>query len=337
MQECFTIGISSRALFDLEVENAIFENQGVEAYVDYQIAHEKDVLAPGAAFALIQAFLALNRERDSRQIEVVIMSKNSADAALRIFHSIEYYGLDITRAALTGGGAIAPYLRAYGVDLYLSFNAEEVKNALQSGIAAGVLLPRGAMENGGHAVSTRTFPGTYRQAYMRGQIRQPLEIRIAFDGDAVLFSGEAERTFQEQGVEAFCAQERELADVPLRPGPFAHVLQLISTLQKNTALECATWRVGLPEERRRMPVIRTALVTARSAPAHERVIRTLRAWGIRIDEAFFMGGMDKSQILEAFGAHIFFDDNEENVESASAVVLSARVPWVEETMEQQVG
>lgn len=337
MQECFTIGISSRALFDLEVENAIFENQGVEAYVDYQIAHEKDVLAPGAAFALIQAFLALNRERDSRQIEVVIMSKNSADAALRIFHSIEYYGLDITRAALTGGGAIAPYLRAYGVDLYLSFNAEEVKNALQSGIAAGVLLPRGAMENGGHAVSTRTFPGTYRQAYMRGQIRQPLEIRIAFDGDAVLFSGEAERTFQEQGVEAFCAQERELADVPLRPGPFAHVLQLISTLQKNTAIECATWRVGLPEERRRMPVIRTALVTARSAPAHERVIRTLRAWGIRIDEAFFMGGMDKSHILEAFGAHIFFDDNEENVESASSVVLSARVPWVEKTMEQQVG
>ena len=165
MQKNFMIGISSRALFDLEEENAIFESQGVEAYVDYQIAHEKEVLAPGAAFSLIQAFLALNRERDSRQIEVVIMSKNSADAALRIFHSIEYYGLDITRAALTGGGAIAPYLRAYGVDLYLSFNAEEVKNALQSGIAAGVLLPRGAMENGGHAVSTRTFPGTYRQAY----------------------------------------------------------------------------------------------------------------------------------------------------------------------------
>lgn len=158
MQKNFMIGISSRALFDLEEENAIFESQGVEAYVDYQIAHEKEVLAPGAAFSLIQAFLALNRERDSRQIEVVIMSKNSADAALRIFHSIEYYGLDITRAALTGGGAIAPYLRAYGVDLYLSFNAEEVKNALQSGIAAGVLLPRGAMENGGHAVSTRTFP-----------------------------------------------------------------------------------------------------------------------------------------------------------------------------------
>lgn len=265
------------------------------------------------------------------------MSKNSADAALRIFHSIEYYGLDITRAALTGGGAIAPYLRAYGVDLYLSFNAEEVKNALQSGIAAGVLLPRGEPENGETPAMTRVFPGTYRQAYMRGQIRQPLEIRIAFDGDAVLFSGEAERTFQEQGVEAFCAQERELADVPLRPGPFAHVLQLISTLQKNTAIECATWRVGLPEERRRMPVIRTALVTARSAPAHERVIRTLRAWGIRIDEAFFMGGMDKSQILEAFGAHIFFDDNEENVESASAVVLSARVPWVEESGERHVG
>lgn len=148
------------------------------------------------------------------------MSKNSADAALRIFHSIEYYGLDITRAALTGGGAIAPYLRAYGVDLYLSFNAEEVKNALQSGIAAGVLLPRGAMENGGMLFRQGLSREPIGKLYA-GQIRQPLEIRIAFDGDAVLFSGEAERTFQEQGVEAFCAQERELADVPLRPGPFA--------------------------------------------------------------------------------------------------------------------
>lgn len=322
MQECFTIGISSRALFDLEVENAIFENQGVEAYVDYQIAHEKDVLAPGAAFALIQSFLALNQRSRERQIEVVIMSKNSADAALRIFHSIEYYELDITRAALTSGGGIAPYLQAYGVDLYLSFNAKDVREALRAGIAAGVLLP----------AATEQKP-----VFQKGELDNNLEIRIAFDGDAVLFSGEAERTFREQGVEAFCEQEKELAEIPLKPGPFAHVLQLISTLQKNTAIECATWRVGLPKERRRMPVIRTALVTARSAPAHERVIRTLRAWGIRIDEAFFMGGMDKSQILEAFGAHIFFDDNEENVESASAVVLSARVPWVEETMEQQVG
>ena len=141
MQECFTIGISSRALFDLEVENAIFENQGVEAYVDYQIAHEKDVLAPGAAFALIQSFLALNQHSRERQIEVDIMSKNSADAALRIFHSIEYYELDITRAALTSGGGIAPYLQAYGVDLYLSFNAQDVREALRAGIAAGVLLP----------------------------------------------------------------------------------------------------------------------------------------------------------------------------------------------------
>lgn len=322
MQECFTIGISSRALFDLEVENAIFENQGVEAYVDYQIAHEKDVLAPGAAFALIQSFLALNQHSRERQIEVVIMSKNSADAALRIFHSIEYYELDITRAALTSGGGIAPYLQAYGVDLYLSFNAKDVREALRAGIAAGVLLP----------AATEQKP-----VFQKGELDNNLEIRIAFDGDAVLFSGEAERTFREQGVEAFCEQEKELAEIPLKPGPFAHVLQLISTLQKNTAIECATWRVGLPEERHRVPVIRTALVTARSAPAHERVIRTLRAWGIRIDEAFFMGGMDKSQILEAFGAHIFFDDNEENVESASAVVLSARVPWVEETMEQQVG
>lgn len=322
MQECFTIGISSRALFDLEAEHEIFESQGVEAYVDYQIAHEQKVLLPGAAFALIQSFLALNQHSKERQIEVVIMSKNSADAALRIFHSIEYYELDITRAALTSGAAIAPYLQAYGVDLYLSFNAQDVREALRAGIAAGVLL----------SAATEKKP-----VFQKGELDNNLEIRIAFDGDAVLFSGEAERIFREQGVEAFCEQEKELAEIPLKPGPFAHVLRLISTLQKNTAIECATWRVGLPEERHRMPVIRTALVTARSAPAHERVIRTLRAWGIRIDEAFFMGGMDKSQILEAFGAHIFFDDNEENVESASAVVLSARVPWVEESGERHVG
>ena len=294
MSHCFTIGISTRALFDLEKEHQIFMEQGAKKYVEYQVAHEQEVLAPGPAFSLIQAFLQLNECSQKRQIEVVIMSKNSAEAALRIFHSIAYYGLDITRAALTTGEAIAPYLEAYQVDLYLSFSAEDVRGALASGVAAGVLLP-------GRIASAEP-------------IRQ---IRIAFDGDAVLFSPEAEQVFVQEGVEAFCASEQANAEIPLPPGPFAHVLRLIVRLQKQMA------------DGAMQPMIRTALVTARSAPAHERVIRTLQAWGIRIDEVFFLGGMDKSRVLAAFGAHIFFDDNEQNTACAAQVVLSAQVPIVQ--------
>ncbi len=283
MKECFTIGISTRALFDLEKEHKIFEESGAEEYVAYQIAHQEEVLATGAAFPLIRSLLALNT-KENHQIEVVIMSKNSAEVSLRIFHSIEHYGLDITRAALTTGGSIAPYLQAFDVDLYLSYNEEDVRLALASGVAAGRLLPR------------TIVPFADKQ-----------EIRIAFDGDAVLFSDEAEQVFMEEGKEAFCLSEKKKAREPLSPGPFAHVLQMLSRLQGN---------------------IRIALVTARSAPAHERVIRTLQSWGVRMDEAFFLGGMDKSQVLEAFGTDIFFDDNEENTKRASRVVLAARVPIV---------
>ncbi len=289
MERCFTIGISTRALFDLEREHQIFETEGVEAYVQYQISHEADILKPGAAFPLIQAFLDLNRLDERRQIEVVIMSKNSADAGLRIFHSIAYYGLDITRAALTTGAPIAPYLAAYDVDLYLSYSDRDVKDALASGVAAGLLLPG---------------PGKRPEAIS--------QIRVAFDGDAVLFSAEAERIFLDKGKEAFCASEKAKALIPLAPGPFAHILRLIARIQRMAPAGSNP--------------IRTALVTARSAPAHERVIRTLQYWGVRIDEAFFLGGMDKSRVLSAFGAHIFFDDSEINTKSASRVVLSARVP-----------
>lgn len=264
--------------------------QGARSFVDYQISHEKDVLCPGPAFSLIQAFLELNNKSDERQIEVVIMSKNSAESSLRIFHSVEYYRLDITKAALTTGEAIAPYLKAYDVDLYLSFSDEDVKDALLSGVAAGLLLP-----------------------FASGNTKNQRQIRIAFDGDAVLFSPEAEFIFQTEGKEAFCTSEKEKAEVPLKPGPFAHILRLIAEIQQDFEGEAP---------------IRTALVTARSAPAHERVIRTLQSWGVRIDEAFFLGGMDKSRVLEAFGADIFFDDNEVNTESAAQFVLSARVPIV---------
>ncbi len=293
MKKTFTIGISTRALFDLEAEHRIFEERGAKAYVDYQIKKEREVLSPGPAFHLIRAFLALNVPGEEPMIEVVIMSKNSADAALRIFHSVDFYGLDIKKAALTTGGPIAPYLLAYGVDLYLSFSGGDVRSALASGIAAGVLLQS--------------------PPHLQEPIRQ---IRIAFDGDAVLFTGEAERIYLQEGIEAFCSREKEQALVPLAPGPFAHVLRMVAAIQKRQE----ALRQGEDG------AIRTALVTARSAPAHERVIRTLQAWGVRIDEAFFLGGMDKSEVLRAFGAHIFFDDSEDNTKSAAQVVLAARVP-----------
>lgn len=312
MKRILTIGVSTRALFDMEKEHRIFLAQGAKAYVDYEKEHEKEVLRPGPAFALVEALLRLNERtdrcreegegqrqsegmdqhsderRDHRQTEVVIMSKNSAEAALRIFHSIEAHGLDITRAALTTGQPIAPYLQAFGVDLYLSANEDDVRQALACGVAAGLILP------GEPAVKQRIT-----------------QIRIAFDGDAVLFSDEAERIFEREGTEAFCRSEKAKARSPLEKGPFANLLAAISRMQNQYPADQAP--------------IRTALVTARSAPAHERVIRTLQAWDVRIDEAFFLGGMDKSQVLQAFGAHIFFDDNEANTREAAKVVLAARV------------
>lgn len=352
-----TIGVSTRALFDMEKEHEIFLEKGARAYVEYELAHERDVLAPGPAFRLIQAFLRLNEtdrqsdrqgakgRRDSgagrkdcmkengeepiRRTEVVIMSKNSAEAALRIFHSIEHYGLDIKKAALTTGAPIAPYLKAYHVDLYLSANEEDVRGALDCGVAAGLILrpeePKQLEQSEDSAERTGAGSGVWvdggeengsgvqsRIAVQRGSGEEISQIRIAFDGDAVLFSGEAEEVFRREGVEAFCRSEKEKAAQPLERGPFANFLTAVSRLQRQYP----------PEE----APIRTALVTARSAPAHERVIRTLQSWGVRIDEAFFLGGMEKKRVLQAFGAHIFFDDNEKNTREAAKVVLAVRVP-----------
>ncbi|MCF0186380.1 MAG: 5'-nucleotidase [Bacteroidaceae bacterium] len=288
MNNTLTIGISSRALFDLSKEHEIFINEGTKAYVDFQIAHEKDILPKGPAFGLVQSLLSLNKG-DEAVAEVIIMSQNSADAALRIFNSIEAYGLDIKRAALTTGKSIAPYLKAYGVDLYLSADEEDVNQSIDAGVAAGIIM------------------GTSSEDVTDGQIR------IAFDGDCVLFSDEAERIFQTEGIEAFGTHEKEYACMPLAKGPFANFLSSISMLQSlYPDVECAP--------------IRTALITARMAPAHERVIRTLRAWNVRIDEMHFLGGREKAAVVKAFGAHIFFDDSLENTTLASTVVLSARVP-----------
>ena len=288
------IGISSRALFDLEKENEIFEQQGLEAYAAYQLAHEKEVLPRGPAFSLVEAFLNLNTLQKDRLVEVIIMSRNSPDTSLRIFNSIKHYGLDIERAALVGGGSIAPYLKAFRTDLFLSAYEDDVTRAVNSGVAAGAIL-------------TGNVPPA-------AQNLDP--IRIAFDGDAVLFSAESERIYKQQGMDAFYRHEVMQADVPMEKGPFANFLQTLAHIQ------------SLFADREQAP-IRTALVTARSTPGHERAVKTLRSWGVRVDEAFFLGGVPKKEILGAFGAHIFFDDQRTHAEPASELLAAAVVPYRE--------
>lgn len=289
------IGISSRALFNLEAENRIYEEQGLSAYADYQLQHETEILQKGSAFQLVRAFLNLNTLQDERLVEVIVMSRNSPNTSLRIFNSIEDYGLDITRAALTSGAEMAPYLRAFHTDLFLSANGEDVKQAIDSGIAAGIILPG----------SPHIDP--------RAKIEQ---IRIAFDGDAVLFAAESERIYQREGKAAFMEHERDHADIPLPKGPFAKFLETLAHIQ--------TLFAG-----KDLSPIRTALVTSRNAPAHERAIKTLRNWNVHIDEAFFLGGVGKKDVLAAFGAHIFFDDQRVHTDPASEVVPSALVPYRE--------
>lgn len=291
LDDKLVIGISSRSLFDLERENEIFETQHEEAYARYQREHENIPLAPGTAFPLIRALLNLNRLIPERRlVEVVVMSKNSPDTGLRAFNSIEHYGLDITRAAFTRGDSLATYLEAFDVDLFLSRHEGDVQAAIDSGVASAVLCE----------------PPQEVSAEQQ-------DIRIAFDGDAVLFSDESEKIYKEQGLEAFLEHERKNRGNNLPEGPFAKLLKTLCLVQKQF-------------EPGRCPV-KIALVTARSSPTHARVVRTLRDWGVTIDKAFFLGGVAKDKVLKAFGAHIFFDDQEAHLVTASKLVPSARVPY----------
>lgn len=283
------IAISSRALFDLSDSHAVYVEQGIDAFCAYQREHEDDILAPGVAFRLVQKLLALNDVARER-VEVILLSRNSADTGLRVFNSIEHYRLDITRAVFAGGASPYPYAAALGAHLFLSAEADDVRQALEAGIAAATILPS-------------VLPaGTNSEG----------QLRLAFDGDAVLFSDEAERIYKQQGLSAFAEAERAAARQPLDGGPFRPFLSALAALQAEfDARQCP---------------LRTALVTARGAPAHERVIRTLRAWNIRIDEALFLGGLDKGPLLRAFGADIFFDDQARHCESARRHVATGHVP-----------
>ena len=284
------IAISSRALFDLEKENQIFDEKGLEAFYNYQLENESKPLHTGTAYRFVRNFLKINAAFDDKLIEVIILSRNNAATGLRILNSIDRYDLDIQRAGWTGGSPISRYLKAFKVDLFLSAHEEDVQDAINSGIAAARILPYSAKDE-----------------------EESEEVRIAFDGDAVLFSEESEKIYQEFGLDAFLSHERANAGNPMSEGPFAKLLKVISNIQKHFPLEKAP--------------IKTALITARNSTAQERVIRTLNAWDVRIDEAFYLGGVEKTEIVKAFGADIFFDDQDVHLEGTAGDVPSAKVPY----------
>ena len=285
------IAISSTALFDMRESHDIYEVEGVTAYAAYQREHEDDILAPGEAFPLVTKLLRINEKLGGEpRVEVILLSRNSADTGLRVFNSIAHHGLNITRAAFSGGKSPYRYVSAFACHLFLSTHAEDVRSALDSGMAAATLLPS---QSGSSSASDE-------------------ELRFAFDGDAVLFSDASERIFKERGLDAFTENEKASAHTPMDPGPFKNFLQTLHSLQAEfPADECP---------------IRTALVTARAAPAHERVVRTLREWDIRIDESLFLGGLSKGDFLKSFGADVFFDDQQVHCTSASEHVATGHVP-----------
>lgn len=282
------IAISSRALFNLEDSHRVFEEEGLDAYQQYQISKEDQPLEQGDAFLLVQKLLGLNELLDESPVQVILLSRNSADTGLRVFNSIQHYGLDISRAAFSGGDSPYRYISAFNSHLFLSTDGADVRQALESGVAAATILPS------------------------EKSVTPNEKLKIAFDGDAVLFSDDSERIFKNKGLEAFTENEKEAANEPLSGGPFKPVLAALQQIQ-----------MAFPPGE---SPLRTCLVTARAAPAHERVVRTLRAWNIRIDESLFLGGLDKGEFLRAFDADVFFDDQEGHCESARNHVATGHVP-----------
>ena len=291
LQGKLVVAISSRALFDFEEENQVFEQGDDKAYMRLQLDRIEQPAKPGVAFSLVKKLLAFNNAAThgaGQRVEVVILSRNDPVSGLRVMRSAEHYKLPIIRCTFTRGESPWRYLRPLNANLFLSAKSEDVRSALNNGFAAAT-------------VATRS---------VRAGDNYPHEVRIAFDGDAVLFSDEAERVYQKSGLTAFQKHETRKAAQPLPPGPFKPLLEALHHLQQE----------GTQSIR-----IRTALVTARSAPAHERAIRTLMDWNIEVDQAMFLGGLAKGEFLKEFEPDFFFDDQTGHVESAANHVPAGHV------------
>lgn len=284
------VAVSSRALFQLEKEDEIFTTKGKEAYEQYQVEHEKDVLQPGAAFPVVKALLELGED----DVEVIVVSRNTADTSLRVFNSIQAHGLNICRGFFTGGESIVNCLKAMDIDLFLTANDNSAKAAIDNGIPAATMITSAAK-------------------YMT----ETTELRIAFDGDAVLFGDESEVIYKKEGLDAFGENEKRNANIPMTEGPMAKFLRALAKIQTKQE----------KGEKSGSTKIVTALVTARSAPAHARTVKTLRSWGIKVNQAFFLGGLDKTDVLREFRPQIFFDDQHVHTDRASLVVPAGTVPY----------
>ena len=289
LDDKLVVAISSRALFDFEEENRLFEQGSDDAYVQLQRQRLEQPARPGVAFSLVRKLLAFN-DADQQRVEVVLLSRNDPVSGMRVFRSCQAHGLpQVQRGVFTQGRDPFGYLRPLGAQLFLSANGADVREALHLGYPAARVLTESVQASEAH----------------------PDEVRIAFDGDAVLFSDEAERVFQAQGLAAFQQHEQDKAGLPLPEGPFKPLLAALHRLQL----------AGANQGMR----IRTALVTARSAPAHERAIQTLMSWNIAVDEAMFLGGLDKGAFLREFEPDFFFDDQTGHVASAARHVPAGHV------------
>lgn len=299
LSDTLVIGVSSSALFDLSEAEEVFRTQGIKAYRRYMLDREQVSLAPGTSLPLVKALLGLNRfgaPGEAPLVEVVVMSQNSPETGLRVLQTIRTLGLAITRSAFTGGEPVSDYIVPFHVDLFLSRNPRDVQTVIDRRACAAARLfdpPVGA--------DAATPP--------EGQVR------IAFDADAVVFSDSAEVVYKREGLQSYHRAEDREQDVPLAEGPYASFLKKLARLQDR-----------LPVEVEYSPV-RIAIVTARNAPAEMRVIKTLRAWDVYVDEAFFLGGVEKRAVLEAFRPHIFFDDQDVHLDRAAQVVPSGKVPY----------
>ena len=282
------VAISSRALFDFEEENRLFEAADDRAYMQLQLQRLDAPARPGVAFSLVKKLLACNAAGQAQRVEVVIVSRNDPVSGMRVFRSAQHYGLSVQRGVFTRGRNPWRYLRPLAANLFLSANEADVRSALAAGVPAARVYPHSARASDAH----------------------PDEVRIAFDGDAVLFSDEAERVFRRDGLDAFQSHERDHSATPLAPGPFKPLIDALSRLQAAPATAMR---------------LRTVLVTARSAPAHERAIRTLMDWQVEIDEAMFLGGLPKGEFLREFEPDFFFDDQTGHVDSADAHVPAGHV------------
>ncbi len=286
LQGQLVVAISSRALFDFEDENRVFEASDDRAYMQLQLQRLEQPARPGVAFSLVNKLLAFNA--DAPRVQVVILSRNDPVSGMRVFRSCQHFGLPIERGVFTRGQSPWRYLKPLDANLFLSTNEADVRSALAAGVPAARVYPHSARATDSH----------------------PNEVRIAFDGDAVLFSDEAEAIYQRDGLVAFQRHEHTHSGEPLAAGPFKPLLVALQRLQ----------RAGTGGMR-----VRTALVTARSAPAHERAIRTLMDWQIEVDEAMFLGGLAKGEFLREFEPDFFFDDQTGHVDSAAMHVPAGHV------------